>query len=355
VGPSFSASAASALIAAAGRRGGCLAWSAWHGPHGPQCGQQDQSLPGAAAGCGTEAALPVALPPGSQWCLHPFPARWAGRSRSLLAACCAARSGAYNLYALADHLHSRGLYRNLFGAIHSLNGKPKLKELSPTFQIRWAAGRESCLARALGSFGDPSRCLRCRGVHTAQSAGTAAAAAAAQEGTSHFRSSSASARPLAPCPGQPHVGRKLPRFLILHGTVDKSVPMEVAVEFVTALKVCSGGLECSTLNGCMAEARGAGGGRRRATFGWQRRRRSWADPPGRPAVHPRRCPAGLPGAQEAGVDAKLKLYAGKTHTKPIVEDPSERWQEAARQLYRRPIRRPLASRSAAAIASRSPA
>lgn len=45
-------------------------------------------------------------------------------------------SGTYNLYALADHLHRRGLYRNLFEAIHSLDGKPKLRELSPTFQIR---------------------------------------------------------------------------------------------------------------------------------------------------------------------------------------------------------------------------
>lgn len=33
------------------------------------------------------------------------------------------------------------------------------------------------------------------------------------------------------------VGRHLPPVLILHGTADKSVPMEVAVEFVAALKV----------------------------------------------------------------------------------------------------------------------
>ncbi|KAL4424612.1 hypothetical protein ABPG77_002230 [Micractinium sp. CCAP 211/92] len=106
-------------------------------------------------------------------------------------------SGAYNLYALADHLHRRGLYRNLFEAIHSLDGRPLLRELSPTF-----------LLRKLG----------------------------------------------------PSVGRSLPPVLILHGTADKSVPMEIAVEFVAALK-------------------------------------------------------------EAGADARLKLYKGKTHTKPIVEDP----------------------------------
>lgn len=41
-----------------------------------------------------------------------------------------------------------------------------------------------------------------------------------------------------------------------------------------------------------------------------------------------RTSAALPAAaswrvQEAGADARLKLYKGKTHTKPIVEDPSE--------------------------------
>ena len=45
----------------------------------------------------------------------------------------------------------------------------------------------------------------------------------------------------------------------------------------------------------------------------------------------------LPCVQEAGVsNARLKLYKGKTHTKPIVEDPSEwsscsacgAWEEA---------------------------
>lgn len=33
------------------------------------------------------------------------------------------------------------------------------------------------------------------------------------------------------------VGSRLPPVLVLHGTVDKSVPMEIAVEFVAALKV----------------------------------------------------------------------------------------------------------------------
>jgi hypothetical protein len=32
------------------------------------------------------------------------------------------------------------------------------------------------------------------------------------------------------------VGAALPRVLILHGTADKSVPMEIAIEFVAALK-----------------------------------------------------------------------------------------------------------------------
>lgn len=40
----------------------------------------------------------------------------------------------------------------------------------------------------------------------------------------------------------------------------------------------------------------------------------------RTTPHPACLPACL---QEAGVAARLKLYRGKTHTKPIVEDPSE--------------------------------
>lgn len=41
------------------------------------------------------------------------------------------------------------------------------------------------------------------------------------------------------------------------------------------------------------------------------------------ATHARPPPALLPRVQEAGANARLKLYKGKTHTKPIVEDPSE--------------------------------
>ena len=84
-------------------------------------------------------------------------------------------SGAYNLFALADHLHRRGLYRHMFEAIHSLAGRPMLRELSPTLFARHRL---------------------------------APAAAAA-----------------------------CPPMLILHGTADKSVPVEIAVEFVAALQV----------------------------------------------------------------------------------------------------------------------
>jgi alpha-beta hydrolase superfamily lysophospholipase len=36
------------------------------------------------------------------------------------------------------------------------------------------------------------------------------------------------------------VGAALPKVLILHGTADKSVPMEIAIEFVAALKASCG-------------------------------------------------------------------------------------------------------------------
>lgn len=46
-----------------------------------------------------------------------------------------------------------------------------------------------------------------------------------------------------PCPSPRRklpadVAERMPPMLLLHGTADKSVPMEIAVEFVMALKVC---------------------------------------------------------------------------------------------------------------------
>lgn len=44
-------------------------------------------------------------------------------------------SGTYDLVSLSDHLDKRGLYKNLFEAIHSLHGKPALAYLSPTYHL----------------------------------------------------------------------------------------------------------------------------------------------------------------------------------------------------------------------------
>ena len=92
-------------------------------------------------------------------------------------------SSPYNLHALADHLHQRGLYRNLFDALMSVDGRPMLRELSPTHA-----------ARALP-------------------AGAAAG---------------------------------LPRVLLLQGTRDQSVPMDIAIEFLASLKV---GVPTAVLHG----------------------------------------------------------------------------------------------------------
>ena len=46
-------------------------------------------------------------------------------------------SGAYNLQALAGHLHRRGLYHSLYNSIHSVGGRPVLRALSPTHAARW--------------------------------------------------------------------------------------------------------------------------------------------------------------------------------------------------------------------------
>ena len=83
-------------------------------------------------------------------------------------------SGAYNLVTLSDHLHKRGLYRNLFASIMSgPEGTPMLAELSPSLVTEIQL--------------------------------TPAAAAL------------------------------LPPMLILHGDADKSVPIENAREYIKAL------------------------------------------------------------------------------------------------------------------------
>lgn len=113
-------------------------------------------------------------------------------------------SGPYNMYALADHLDKRGLYKNIICRLMSVDGRVLMKELSPTYVTR--------------------------------------------------RMSKA-------------VTGRIPPVLLMHGTADKTVPMEIAVEYVTALK-------------------------------------------------------------ESGVpSAKLKLYRDKTHTQPIVEDPMRGGQD----------------------------
>lgn len=83
-------------------------------------------------------------------------------------------SGAYDLIGLAEHLHSRGLYKSLLGTIMSLDGKPAWDVLSPLS----AAGR-----------------------------------AAAWDVASH----------MPPC-------------LLMHGTNDKSVPFESSLKMDAALR-----------------------------------------------------------------------------------------------------------------------
>ena len=113
-------------------------------------------------------------------------------------------SGAYNLVTLADHLHRRGLYRNMFSAIMSgPDGSPMLDKLSPS-EVAARLSKEAA--------------------------------------------------------------RLLPPVLLLHGTADRSVPIENAEEYYKVLV-------------------------------------------------------------KSGVSAQMKAYIGKTHTQPIVEDPMRGGQD----------------------------
>lgn len=44
-------------------------------------------------------------------------------------------------YALADHLHRRGLYKNILHKLMSVDGKLAMRELSPSYIARWAGLR----------------------------------------------------------------------------------------------------------------------------------------------------------------------------------------------------------------------
>lgn len=113
-------------------------------------------------------------------------------------------SGAYNLVTLADHLHDRGLYRNMFESMMmGPNGKPMLPELSPSIFASKLSKRAVDL---------------------------------------------------------------LPPVLLLHGSMDRSVPLSNAEEYHANLK-------------------------------------------------------------HVGVSTTFKVYLGKTHTQPIVEDPMRGGQD----------------------------
>ena len=45
-------------------------------------------------------------------------------------------SGVYNCHGLADHFDQRGLYRQLFERIMSVDGQPQLKLVSPTYCVK---------------------------------------------------------------------------------------------------------------------------------------------------------------------------------------------------------------------------
>ena len=45
-------------------------------------------------------------------------------------------SGAYDVFALADHLDRRGLYKTMFGRIMAVDGAPAFKALSPLYAFQ---------------------------------------------------------------------------------------------------------------------------------------------------------------------------------------------------------------------------
>ena len=130
-------------------------------------------------------------------------------------------------------------------------------------------------------------------------------------------------------------------MLLLHGTADNSVPCENAVAFSTLLKVC-GASHVAAVHpvrqwfgkASQPELMSQDGMHVLTTAPKPLRRREGC----MPAVEKRRGKGGIRHqqpvtdpyletkqahalAQAGGVDSEVKLYVGKTHTQPLIEDP----------------------------------
>ncbi|GLI62543.1 hypothetical protein VaNZ11_005207 [Volvox africanus] len=159
-------------------------------------------------------------------------------------------SGAYDLAALAEHLHRRGLYKNLFDRIMSLSidtSDPSVRGGAITIGCNGTPcsdghSKGGCQVR---------RCENCAGCKGSEEdcgrEGIGAAATANQSGSSASHDASGckgGARPaydaLSPLQAAkrlpPGAAAMLPDVLLIHGTADKTVPAEGSVELSKALQ-----------------------------------------------------------------------------------------------------------------------
>ncbi len=171
-------------------------------------------------------------------------------------------SGAYDLAALAEHLHRRGLYKNLFDRIMSLS----TDAADPARGAVAKCGREcnvGACANGNGSGGGGCRIdvgqlidggagTACEGMHGCSGSSTANASHDASGCRGGARPAYDALSPLQAAQRlPPGAADLLPYVLLIHGTADKTVPAEGSAKLCKALQVSlvSGRVELSLVSG----------------------------------------------------------------------------------------------------------
>jgi len=150
-------------------------------------------------------------------------------------------SGAYDLEGLAGHLHSRGLYNNLFSQIMSINGVPAISELSPLHAARAWSASDARLPISVTTMDGP--------ILTETSVLSQSPTSRDPLMADHQDGRASSKRRPSASPAPSGFGARMPTTLFIHGTADKSVPFASSQLLHEALERAGVASTCKLIEG----------------------------------------------------------------------------------------------------------